>query len=117
MNRDDRVLAIVLAAEHLLDLAGLYRLVERLDALRELGVDGLACRRPLEEHTQIVGLLLEGLRELAVLFEAAAALQYALRFGLVLPEIRRGGARFEAGQFVRGVRGFKDSSADPQRAC
>ena len=46
MDRDDRVLAIVLAAEHLLDLAGLHFLVERVERLRELGVDRLRRRRP-----------------------------------------------------------------------
>jgi hypothetical protein len=32
-----------------------------------------------------------------VLLEATAALQDLLRFGLILPEIGRGGARLEAG--------------------
>jgi hypothetical protein len=39
-----------------------------------------------------------------------------LRGNLVLPEIGRGGFGFEAGQFFVGAGGFKDSSADPQRA-
>jgi hypothetical protein len=44
-------------------------------------------------------------------------LQHLLRFGLVFPEIGRGGARLEAGQFFFRAGGFKDSSADPQRVC
>ena len=59
MNRDDRVLAIVLAAEHLLDLAGLHFLIERLERLRELRVHRLAGLRPLDEHAEVVALLLE----------------------------------------------------------
>ena len=49
--------------------------------------------------------------------DTSAPVQHFLRLGLVLPEIGRGGARLEAGQFVFGAGGFKDSSADPQRAC
>jgi hypothetical protein len=41
-------------------------------------------------------------------------LQHALRFGLILPEIRRGGTRFKAIQFVGGMCAFKDSSANRQ---
>ena len=117
VDRDDRVLAIVLAAEHLLDLAGLHFLVERVERLRELGVDRLAGLGPLDEHGEIVALLLERRDELAILLEPAAALQHLLRFGLVLPEIGRGGARLEAGQFFVGAGGLKDSSADRQRVC
>jgi len=40
-----------------------------------------------------------------------------LRLDLVLPEIGGGGAGFETGQFLVEAGGFKDSSADPQRAC
>src|SRR4249920_2682021 len=36
VNRDDGVLSIVLAAEHLLDLAGLHLLIERLESCPEL---------------------------------------------------------------------------------
>ena len=117
MDRDDGVLAIVLAAEHLLDLAGLHFLIERVERLRELGVDRLAGLRPLDEHGEVVALLLERADQVAILLEPAAALQDLLRFGLVLPEIGRGGARLEAGQFVVRTSGFKDSSADRPRAC
>jgi hypothetical protein len=86
----------VLAAEHLLDLAGLHFLIEPIEPLRELGIDGLAGLGPLDEHSQIVGLLGQRQDEVALLLEAAAALQDLLRFGLVFPEIGSGGARFEA---------------------
>jgi hypothetical protein len=55
--------------------------------------------------------------EIAVLFEAAAALQDFLRFSLILPEIGRGGASFESVQFVFGAGGFKDSSGGWRRVC
>jgi hypothetical protein len=105
----------VLAAEHLLDLTGLDFLIERFDGLRELRVHRLACRGPLEQHTEIVGALPQRRGQLAVLFETAAALQHALRFGLIFPEVGRGGARLEAVQFVGRVSAFKDSSAGQQR--
>jgi len=47
VNRDDRVFAVVLAAEHLLYLAGLDFLVEGLETLRKLRVHGLAGLGPL----------------------------------------------------------------------
>ena len=116
MNRDDGVLSIVLATEHLLDLAGLHFQVERLERLRELGVDGLAGIRPFDEHGEIVALLLERPHQIAILFEAAALLHDALRLGLVLPEIGCGGAGFEAGQLFVGACGLKDNSEDLWRA-
>jgi hypothetical protein len=117
MDRQNGVLAIVLAAEHLLDLAGLNLLIEEIERLREFGVHRLAGRRPLDENGQIVTLLPQGGAQLEILLEPPAALQDLLRLGLIFPEIGRGGARLQAVQFVRGTGGFKDSSADPQRAC
>ena len=55
MDGDDRVLAIVLAAEHLLDLAGLHFLVERVDPGDELVVHRLAGLGPFEQDREIVG--------------------------------------------------------------
>jgi hypothetical protein len=107
----------VLAAEHLLDFARLHFLVERLDGLCKLGVNGLTRGRPLEEHAEIVCPLPEGRRQFAVLLEAAASLEHALRLGLVLPEVGRGGARLETIQFFSRVSGLKDSSTDRQRVC
>ena len=54
MDGHDRVLAIVLAAEHLLDLAGLHFLLERVERLAELGVDRLAGFGPFDEHGEVV---------------------------------------------------------------
>ena len=97
MDGDDGVAAIVLAAEHLLDLAGLHFLIERLERLAELGVDRLARFGPLDEHGEVVALLLERHDQVAILLEPPAALLDLLGFGLVFPEIGRGGARVEAG--------------------
>jgi hypothetical protein len=116
MDGDDRVLAIVLAAEHLFDLAGLHLLVERVERLAEVLVDRLTGFGPLDEDRQILALPLERQHQIAVLLEAAAPLQYFLRFGLVFPEVRRGGARLEAGQFFFRACGFKDNSAGRWRA-
>jgi len=107
----------VLAAEHLLDLAGLHFLIERLEGLSEFRVDRLARLRPLDEHAEIVALLLERRREIAVLLEPAAALQDFLRLGLVFPEVRSRGSGFELCQFFAGTGGLKDSSANRKPAC
>ena len=56
MDGDDRVLAIVLAAEHLLGLAGLdFALDRSSSAAREIVVDRLARLGPFDEHGEIVG--------------------------------------------------------------
>jgi hypothetical protein len=107
----------VLAAEHLLDLARLHFLIERLERLRELGVDRLAGLGPFDQHGEIVAFLLQRVNQIAVLLKPPPALEDLLRVGLILPEIRRGRAALEAGQFFVGVGGFKDSSADPRRVC
>ena len=95
----------------------LIRRYEDLEGLGELGVDRLARIGPFDEHGEVVALLLERQDEIAILFEAAAALLRFLRFRLIFPEIGRGGAGFEAGQLFVWSSGFKDSSADRQRAC
>jgi hypothetical protein len=107
----------VLAAEHLLDLARLDLLIEGVEGDGELGVDRLARLGPLDEDGEVVALLPQRQDQIAILLEAAAALLDFLRFSLVFPEIGRGGASVEAGQLFVGSGGFKDSSADPQRAC
>jgi hypothetical protein len=115
VDRDDRVLAIVLAAEHLLDLPGLDFLIEGFERLGEVVVDRLARFGPLGEDREVVALPLERQHQVAILLEAATPLQDLLGFGLVFPEIRRGDARLEAGQFVVESCGFKDSSAGRSR--
>jgi hypothetical protein len=107
----------VLAAEHLLDLARLHFEVEAFERLGELGIHRFARLRPFDQDREIVALLLEGQDQIAILLEPAAALQGFLRFGLIFPEVWRGGARLEAVQFFVGAGDLKDSSVDPQRAC
>jgi hypothetical protein len=87
----------VFAAQHLLDLAGLHFLVERVKRLPQFRFDRLAAIGPLNEHGEIVAAFAKRLDQLVLLFQPAAALQYFLRFGLIVPEIRRGGARLETG--------------------
>ena len=112
MNRDDRVLAIVHAAKHLLDLAGLHFHIERLERPGELFVDRFTGLGPLDQNREVVALAAKRLHQFAVLLQPAAALQHFLGFGLVFPEIGRGGARLEAGQLFFGTGRFKDSSAN-----
>jgi hypothetical protein len=105
----------VLAAEHLLDLARLHFFCERIERLRELGVDRLARFGPFDEDGEVVVALLQRPYEIAVLLQTPSALQDLLSFGLIFPEIGRGGARLEAGQFVVRACGFKDNSAGRSR--
>jgi hypothetical protein len=117
MNRDDRVLAIVLASEHLLGFTGLHFLLEGVERLRVLAVDRFARFGPLGEHAEVLAARTERVQQIAILFQPPAALEDALRFGLIFPEVGGGGAGFDSGQFFVGSCSFKDSYADPQRAC
>jgi hypothetical protein len=107
----------VLAAEHLLDLAGLHFLIERVERLGEIAVDRLPGFGPFDQHGEIVAAFPQRHHQIAILLEASPALQDLLRFGGVFPEIGSGGFRFEAGQLFVGAGGFKDNSADLQPAC
>jgi hypothetical protein len=89
----------VLPAEHLLDLARLHLLIERVEGVADLGVHGLSRFGPLEQDGQIISSFLQRAYEGEVLLEPAQTLLNLLSFGLVFPEIGRGGAGLEAGQF------------------
>jgi hypothetical protein len=101
----------VLAAEHLLDFAGLHFGVEGVERGRELGVDRLARLCPFDQDGQVVASLPERDDEVPILLEAPPALQDFLSLGLVLPEVWRRGERFESVQLVVRAGGLKDSSA------
>ena len=111
MDRDDCVLAIVLAAEHFLGLAGIDFSAEVVERARELVQDGLSRLRPLDQHGEIVDATLERVAHRAVVFEPPTPLQQLLRGRLILPEIRVADALFYFCEFFRGPRGVKDSSA------
>jgi hypothetical protein len=106
----------VLAAEHLLDLGGLDLGLEGVDRALEISADILALLRPLDQHAEIVQLAYQRVAQLDLVREATPALQGLLRRRLILPEVRRRYARFDAGQLARRVSGVKDSSADLWRA-
>jgi hypothetical protein len=101
----------VLAAEHLLDLGGLDLGLEIIEAAREVGGHVLAGLGPFDENGEVLGLLPERGGERDFLFETPTALEYLLRLGLVLPEIRLRRARLERAQLVGRSSGLKDSSA------
>jgi hypothetical protein len=115
MDGDNRVFAIVLAAEHLLRLAGIHRGRQVVEAASQIVSDRLACFRPLDENGQIVGATAERFAEIAILFQAAPALQEFLRRGLILPEVRIRDAFFYRREFFGVARGVKDSSAGRMR--
>jgi hypothetical protein len=74
VNRDDRVLPIQLARQHRPDFAVLDVFAERVERAIEIGRDVLALSRPVDEHAEILSLAAERGREVAVVFEPAAAL-------------------------------------------
>jgi hypothetical protein len=105
----------VLATEHLLGLAGVDLAGEVVERAREILGDGLAGFDPFRQHAEVFDPPLERLGELAILFEAAAALQQLLRARLILPEVRCRDAFFDSGQLFGRACGVKDSSAGQRR--
>jgi hypothetical protein len=116
VNRDDGVLAIVLAAEHLLDLAAFDEAGKLLDARGELRGDIFALARPVDEHTKVVCLGSERRDQLDLFLDSTAALKDFLRLDLVGPEIGRGCAGFYLCEFITRASGFKDNSGGRQPA-
>src|SRR5712691_11870629 len=110
MNGDDGVLAIVLAAEHLLDLTGVHQTGEFLDAAGELRRHVLTLGGPLDEHTKVLGAFRKSGHELDFFFDPSAALEDFLRLGLVVPEIGSRRAGFYPGELFSRAGGFKDNS-------
>jgi hypothetical protein len=117
MNRDDGVLAIVLAAEHLFRFAGVDLRGEIVERPDEVVADGLTGFRPFDEDGEIVDLRAQRLAQRAIFVEPAAALQQLLRGLLVLPEVRIGDSLFYFREFVGGTGGVKDSSAGRRRGA
>jgi hypothetical protein len=117
MDRDDRVLAIVLAAEHFLRLAGIdlcRQLVERSVQILD---DRLAGFRPFDKHGEILGTTTQRVTETAIVLETPPPLQQFLGGRLIFPEIRFRDALFYLGEFFRGAGCVKDSSADRSRGA
>ena len=113
MDGDDGVGAVVLAAEHLLDLGGLDLGLEFVEAALQVGGHVLAGVGPLDAARRDRRRRRPSeSRELDVLAQAALPLQRPLRLGLVVPEVGRGDPGFERGDFSGGRGPVKDSSAD-----
>jgi hypothetical protein len=100
----------VLAAEHLLGLAGLDIGFQRVERRAEIGRHLLAGASPLDEDTDVVAAPLERVAEIDVVGDALAALQRSLGVGGVVPEIGRGDPRLEPAQFFIQTGRVKDSS-------
>jgi hypothetical protein len=116
MNREDRVLAIVLAAEHLLDLTRLDLGGEIGQPLFELVANRFATLSPFDENGQIVRPALERQAEIAILFETAAPLEELLRGGLVFPEVWFADLCLYGCQLGFELGGVKDNSEGRRRA-
>jgi hypothetical protein len=111
MNRDDRVLPVVLAAEHLLGLARVDFPGEVVQALGEIVDDRFSRLRPFDQDAEIVGAPTQRVAQVLIVLEPAAALQQLLGGRLVLPEVRSRDAVFDAGELFGGAGGVKDGSA------
>jgi hypothetical protein len=105
----------VLAAEHLLRLAGLDFSPELVEAFRQIGDDILARLGPFDQDREIVDTPLQRRTQIEVGFERLAALQGLLGRRLVLPEIRSGRLLLYFREFVGGTRPVKGSSGDRSR--
>jgi hypothetical protein len=117
MDGDDRVLAIVLTAEHLLDFAGFDLRRQFVERAAQVVRDRLAGLRPLDEHVEIFQPLLQRLSEIAIFFESSAALHDFLRACLILPEVWSGNEFFDLGELGGGTSGVKDGFAGRRRAA
>jgi len=116
MDREDRVAAIVLAAQHLARLGALDVGLQLLQPPEQVVLHGLAGLGPLDEHPEIVDTALQGVAERQLLLQTPAPLQQLLRLGLILPEVRFGDARLDARELGAMTRRVKDSSADRRTA-
>jgi hypothetical protein len=111
MDRHDRVAPIVLAAEHPLDFGRFDLVLEIVEAFGEVRADLFAGLRPLQQDAEVIAAALERGRQADLFFETTAALEHALCFGLVLPEVRIGSTGLEPAQLVSRACTLKDSSA------
>ena len=101
----------MLAAQDAPGLGGLDLAVEPGQAGLELAEDGLARLPPLDDDAEIVLLARQRIDDVDFLLEPLAALQRALRLGLVAPEFGLGNQLFELGDFVTRAGCLKDNSA------
>jgi hypothetical protein len=85
----------VLAAEHLLGLAGVDGFGKILEAAGKIVGHRLASLSPLHQDCEILGATLERFAQIAIFFKTPATLKQLLRGRLVLPEVGRGYALFD----------------------
>jgi hypothetical protein len=100
VDRDDRVLLVEVAREHRANLGDLDVARVGAEGTRQIVGDVLALQRPFEQDLDVIGVLAQRNRQVAVAFEATPPLQRLLRVGLVLPEIWCGALGFELGQLT-----------------
>jgi hypothetical protein len=106
----------MLAAEHLLDLAGLDDTSEVFDAGSELRRDIFPLAGPLDEDAKIVCFGFEGGDQLDLFLDSTPALEDFLCLDLVVPEIGSRRAGFYLCELVTRPSRLKDNSGDPRRA-
>jgi hypothetical protein len=107
----------VLAAQHLLRLAGVDLPTELVEAALEIIDDRLAGLPPLDEDGKVLDTAPQRIAEGAILLQPAAALEQLLRARLVLPEVRRADAFFYLLELFVRAGGVKDSSAGRRRGA
>jgi hypothetical protein len=106
----------MLAAEHLLDLAGVDLGLELVEPAGQIIVHRLPRLEPLGEHGQIVGAARQRGGKVDVVFETATTLLNFLGLRLVLPEVRVGSADIELLELVGRSCSVKDNSAERRTA-
>ena len=117
MDGDDRVGAIVLAAEHLPGFRRVDLLLQLVERAREVGVDVFARTGPFDQDADVVGAARQRFEQRPIFLEPPAALHDLLRLGLVAPEIGSRDARLYFGELFIEVGALKDASAARAIAC
>ncbi len=101
----------MLAAERLLDLAGLDLGREGVEGGSDVLLDRLALPDPVDEDAEVLRLPLRGFREVALVLQPPAVPQNPLRAVRIAPEAGGGGAGLELAQLPIRIGRVKDSRA------
>jgi hypothetical protein len=117
MDGDDRIGAIVLAAEHLARFSPFDLLLELVERAREVEGHVFARTGPFDQDADVAGAPRERFEQRPIFLEPPAALHDLLRLGLVAPEIGSSRARLYFGELFVEVGALKDASAARAIAC
>ena len=111
--RHDRIARVVLAPEHLLNLARVDLRLQLIEPGSQIIRHTLALVGPLDEHVEVLGPSTQGFGKVVVFLQTAAALENLLCRGLIAPEGRSGSLLLEARDLGLYTCSVKDNPAGP----